>query len=133
MSGKTGLAILCVSTAALLGPISIAAADSGDGRRSCNLGEICFSKDYPASSWQKHFWYAGDHQGYYWFNVSTGASGTAVRNSASAIKNRDTVCRVKVVNDRNVLPDGVEIYSPNDTTWRYLSSVNDANDRHERC
>jgi len=111
------------------------AADVGDGKLACNRYEICFSKDYPASKYQKHFYYGANHEGYVWTDTSNGyATNMAVRNSASAVANRDGSCDVKVVNDRGILPDSTITIGnvPDKVSWRYLDSINDANDRHER-
>lgn len=126
-----------VATAAMGLAVSVSpafAGDYGDGKLSCNSGEICLSKHYGDYTWQKHFWYGASHSGYYWTNVNTGSGGTAVVNSASAIKNRDTSCAVKVVDDRGWLPDNYATFASGDTVWRYVGSeLNDRNDRHERC
>ncbi len=111
------------------------AADVGDGKLACNKYEICFSKDYPASKYQKHFYYSANHEGYVWTDTSNGhATNIGVRNSASSVANRDGSCDVKVVNDRGILPDSTITIgnSPGSVSWRYIGSINDANDRHER-
>ena len=127
------------STAAALGTICLgagpAAADDGDRSPACNRGEICFSRDFPASRYQKHFWYVGNHAGYTWYDVQARqVTNRAIRNDASALSNRDTLCDVKVVNDRGVLPDTTQIVPnrPGENYFVFLDRVNDANDRHER-
>lgn len=122
-----------LATSVVAVPI-MAHADSGNGQLTCDGGEICLSRDSGSFTWQKHFWWAAEHGGYYWTNVNDGTGGTTVVNSASAVKNRDTGCTVKVINDRGALPDYVQIFAANSNTWFSLvSGVNDANDRHERC
>jgi transposase len=114
---------------------SVAAADSGDGNVACNRGEICFSRDWGNYRYQKHFWYAGADAGYVWFDTATGvATNRAIRNDASAVANRDTLCDVRVVNDRGLLPDSTITIGnlPGSVSWKFLGSINDANDRHER-
>lgn len=133
------IATAVASTAAALGALFVgagtAAADNGDGNPACNRGEICFSRDNPASKYQKHFWYVGNHGGVTWVDVTTKRTTTReVRNDASSLSNRDTLCDVKVINDRGVLPDTTQIVPnrPGENYFVGLSRVNDANDRHER-
>lgn len=131
------LGVAGLSIALLSGLVAVpmnASADSGDGKLACNAGEICLSRDWPATRYQKHFWNGGSHDGYSWVNTQTGgATYTKVQNSASSVKNRDSRCYMKIVNDRGPLPDNYKVIA-NDSTWRYVGDqMNDANDRHERC
>jgi transposase len=111
-----------------------ASADVGDGRLTCNSGEICYSRDEGNTNYQKHFWNAGWHTDYSFTDVRNGTGGQgAVRDGADQIRNRDTRCNVKVVNDHGVLPDQHRTYV-NDGSWYVLhSDVRNKNDRHERC
>lgn len=122
---------------AALGAVSMPAqADVGDGKLACNSGEICFSRDYYSGTkptYQKHFWYSGDHDGYYFVNVNTGVQDTTpLRDNANALRNRDTQCSVKVIDWRSFWPDDTQTI-PNTGQWVNLdSSVVNQNDRHER-
>jgi transposase len=127
---------------ALAGPLlagtfiqaGIANADSGDGSLACNAGEICFNRDGANLTYQKHFWYSGDHSGYTFTNVSTGATGQGyLRDNAYSVKNRDSSCNVKVVDDRGIYPDDYQTIDNNNSWTTLISSVRDQNDRHERC
>lgn len=111
-----------------------ASADVGDGSLGCNTGEICFARDSTNTTYQKHFWYAGWHTNYTFTNVSSGAGGQgAVRDNAYQIKNLDTACTIKVIDDHGILPDDVSSIS-RQSYWQVIgSSVRDQNDRHERC
>jgi transposase len=110
-----------------------ASADVGDGRLACSSGEICFTRDL-TTNFQKHFWAAGWHTDYTFTDVRNGNGGQgAVRDNAEMIRNRDTRCNVKVVNDHGVLPDQHRTYV-NDGTWYILhNEVLNKQDRHERC
>ncbi|WP_433825903.1 hypothetical protein ACQP2E_27815 [Actinoplanes sp. CA-015351] len=116
---------------ALAGPAS---ADVGDGNLACNSGEICFARDATNTTYQKHFWNAGSHSSYTFTNVTNGAGGQgALKDNSPQLKNRDTVCTVKVIDDHGVLPDDVSSHGRS-TAWQAInSSVKDQNDRHERC
>jgi transposase len=131
----TAVAATAAALGALFAGAGTAAADDGDRSPACNRGEICFSRDNPASRYQKHFWYAGNHAGSNWYDVSARkVTDWGVRNDASSLSNRDTICDVKVVNDRGVLPDFIQIVPnrPAVNVFVGLDRVNDANDRHER-
>lgn len=131
-----GLVVSAGAAALAVAGTAVASADSGDNNIPCNKGEICFSRDYGNYRYQKHFWYAGNHAGYVWFDtVAKVGTNQPIRNSASAVANRDTSCDVRVVNDRGILPDFTVTIGnlPGSTTWRYVgATLNDANDRHER-
>lgn len=133
------VAAALASTAGALGALFVgagaAAADDGDRSVACSRGEICFSRDNPASRYQKHFWYVGNHAGYTWYDVAAKrVTNWQIRNDASSLSNRDTICDVRVVNDRGVLPDITQIVPnrPDQNLFVGLDRVNDANDRHER-
>jgi hypothetical protein len=131
----TALATTAAAVATLFAGAGTASADNGDGNPACNRGEICYSRDFPASRYQKHYWYVANHGGDTWVNVDTRqTTSREVRNDASALSNRDTLCDVKVINDRGVLPDDYVIVPnrPGENYFVYLGRINDANDRHER-
>lgn len=112
---------------------NMATADNGDNTPSCVANEICLSKD-AGTPWQKHFWWGAEHGGYYWVNVTTGVGGTTVVNSASVVKNRDSACSIKIIDDRGILPDNYQVFAAAINTWYPLNSaLNNQNDRHERC
>ena len=114
-------------------PVGAASADNGDGNLACNRGEICFTYD-GSYKYQKQFWNAASHDGYYFTNVSTGA-GTSypLLNDAYGIWNRDTSCQAKVINVQSFQPDDSQTFAANDGAWRVLnSSVQNKNDKHER-
>jgi hypothetical protein len=110
------------------------AADVGDGLLSCNRGEICFARDIPSTTYQKHFWYSADHNGYYFTNVNTGnRDGGPLQDHADQVRNRDTVCAVLVVDNRGIFPDD-SYRAPNDGVWKNIpSTVDNENDHHTRC
>ncbi len=111
------------------------AEDIGDRKEGCNRYEICFSEHWKNYRYQKHFHYEGEHTGYRWYDTKRNrATSRDIRNSASAVANRDGRCDVRVVNDRGILPDTTRTFGnvPNRVDWRYLDKLNDANDRHER-
>lgn len=110
-----------------------ASADVGDGWLSCNSGEICFSRDAGNTTYQKHFWWAADHEGYQFTNVNNGAGNQgAVRDGADQINNKDTSCKVKVVDDRGFYPDDVFDVARGGGWKDIPGSVDNENDRHER-
>jgi hypothetical protein len=119
----------------MIGAVAPAAsADVGDGQRACNSGEICISADYPASRYQRHFWYAANHTGYFSDVVAGGSSTVPLQNHASSVSNRDSACDARIVNDRGILPDSIHTFAQHPTynSWLQIIGVNDANDRHER-
>ena len=135
MNRKMQVIALAVATAAgTVFSTGVATADSGDGNLNCNAGEICFNRDGGTLTYQKHFWYSGNHSGYTFTNVETGAGGQGdLRDNAYSVKNRDSSCDVKVVDDRGVYPDDYQTIANNNSWTTLISSVRDQNDRHERC
>lgn len=111
-----------------------ATADVGDGNLACNTYEICFSRDLSNTTYQKHFWDAGSHDGYTFTNVNTGAGGQgALKDNAAQVRNRDGSCDVKVVDTITGWPDDYQII-PNNGVWTALKSdVINQNNKHERC
>ena len=130
---KKVLTALCLTGGLVVTTAGVAAADSGDGSLACNGGEICFSRDDGNYTYQKHFWYSADHAGYKFVNVTNGTTTSSyVRDGADQIRNRDSNCDVKVVDDRGWYPDDVFV-AINDGSWKTISSaVDNENDRHER-
>lgn len=124
--------------------------DVGDGYLDCNGGEICLimmdvcntstincsnPKGAVYLTYQKHFWWSQSHASYEWTDVYTGdKTSWTVRNSASAIRNRDTQCSVKVIDDRGPIPDDVQyiLQGLGHSYFDLQSHVDDQNDRHER-
>jgi hypothetical protein len=133
---------LAVASAALLPMFnaSVAHADNGDGLEACNSAEICFAKDWinpNPGAYQKDFFYSARHGDYTWYD--TAGNVTTSRNlhdDASAEWNRDTSCSVTL---KNFAADGVTIVATfyqaaNRPAWVYVgASLNDTNDRHDRC
>jgi transposase len=134
MRTATRLAVLMLSAGGFVGAgVTIANADSGDGNLACNGGEICFARDDGSYTYQKHFYYGASHDNYVFTNVTTGsADGGYLKNNADQIRNRDSSCDVKVVDDRGIYPDDV-FTAVNDGNWKTISGeVDNENDRHER-
>lgn len=107
-----------------------AQADNGDGKPGCARGEICFW--YDTGTWiQKQFWNTGNHGGNMFVDGNGRITNQPVQDNARDITNRDTACKVVVINYQ----DGVDqrIRFPNDGVRRFLGAVNNRNDRHERC
>ncbi len=123
-----------IAAAALVGsPVGAASADVGDGSLACNPGEICFTYD-GYFTYQKHFWKAATHDGYYFARVSDGAATSyKLRDNAWGIKNRDTKCKVKVIDVLGFAPDQSQLFGMADTAWRkFNADVINQNDKHER-
>src|SRR5690349_14106160 len=114
--------IAVAATAGLIaGGAVMATADSGDGSLACNVGEICFSRDPGNTTYQKHFWYSGNHDGYTFTNVNNGAGGQGpLRDNARQVRNRDTSCAVKVTNVRTLQPDQNQTIA-NNGVWTALN------------
>lgn len=111
-----------------------ASADVGDGNLACNTGEICYARDIDNTTYQKHFWNEGWHTSYTFTNVTNGTGGQgSVRDGADQIRNRDTACSVKVVDDHGALPDDHRTYANNSTWYTLHTDIRNQNDRHERC
>jgi transposase len=131
--------VIGAAAAVLLGGLAFApaaSADSGDGLEACNRGEICFTMDETSHRYRKHFWYSGSHSGYTWWDATADVqTGISVRDSADLIANRDTICNVKVIDDRGLVPDDTHdvANNPGTAVWVNIRGpVDDENDRHER-
>ncbi len=125
---------LGAAAVALLGAGGVAAhADSGDGKLGCNAYEICFARDTTNTTYQKHFWYGANHDGYSFTNVNTGATGQgALKDNAAQVRNRDGSCDVKVIDTKSLQPDDYHIV-PNNSVWTMLKDdTRDQNNKHER-
>lgn len=119
-----------VGSGALLVP---AAADSGDGLLGCNTYEICFSRDLSNTTYQKHFYYGGVHDGYSFTNVNTGATGQgALKDNAAQVRNRDGSCDVKVIDYNGALPSASHTIANNNTWTNLKDGVRDQNNEHQR-
>lgn len=110
-----------------------AGADSGDGNLGCNTYEICFSRDTTNTTYQKHFWYNANHDGYQFTNVSTGAGGQGyLKDNAAQVRNRDGSCDVKVIDTISAWPDDYHVI-PNNSVWTMLKDdTRNQNNKHER-
>jgi transposase len=112
---------------------NIASADVGDGQLACNAGEICFARDLDNTTYQKHFWYAGSHDGYTFTNVTTGATNQGnLKDGADQLRNRDSVCDVKVIDVITFLPDDSHTVANNGSWTALETDVRNQNDKHER-
>jgi hypothetical protein len=114
-------------------PAGAASADNGDNRPGCSRGEICFWYD-GGTRFEKQFWYTANHSGNNFMDTANGGyvvSGLRVQDNALDVTNRDTQCNIRVGN----LANGVWTweYFPNNGVRYFLRSVNNRNDRHERC
>lgn len=116
-----------------MGTATIATADSGDGSLACNSYEICFSRDTTNTTYQKHFWYGANHDGYKFTNVSTGAvSGSYLEDNAAQVRNRDGSCDVKVIDWNGALPSVTQTVSNNGVWTMLKDGVRDQNNEHQR-
>ena len=117
-------AVLTAGSAAFLSPGAVA-ADNGDGTGTCVRYEICFGRDNPVSSIQKHFYYGATHGDYYW----SGASSQKVQDSASTVLNSDESGTVYTYN----YVSGVQRteYIPRTSYWLFLEGTNNVNDGHK--
>jgi hypothetical protein len=121
--------------------IAATAADTGDNRGACDMYEICYSRDNPASSYQRHYYYSGNDSespGTFMY-IATSAYGYGyVLNHASSMNNRDTACDVQVV-DWNQYGTAMLYWQwfsrhPSYGAWApFDSRMNDHNDAHLRC
>jgi hypothetical protein len=132
-SFRMAAAALGVATVWAAIPAGAASADNGDNRPGCSSGEICFWYD-SGTRFEKQFWFNGDHGGNNFMDTAGGGyavSNLPVHDNARDVTNRDSSCRIRVGN----LWDGVWTweYYPNDGVRYFLRSVNNRNDRHERC
>lgn len=126
--------MLGISALALLaGTATAATADSGDGNLGCNTYEICFSRDAGNTTYQKHFWYSANHDGYKFTNVSTGgATSSLLEDNAAQVRNRDGSCDVKVIDWNGALPSKTQTVA-NNSVWTMLADgVRDQNNEHQR-
>ena len=114
-----------------------ASADHGDGYIECNSGEICLNADYPDGNLERQFWYGGYDNGY-WVSRSTQQDTNIwVKNSASSLRNRDTVCDIFEVDYIDSSRVGSEWFTHGGYGAAYYigfdSNINDQNDAHWRC
>ena len=111
--------------------------DFGDNIVSCNRGELCYSQDNPATSWQRDFWWSGDDGPYYFRYTANYSIGGRVLNHASSMNNRLS-CYARVI-DWNADATAVSAYQdfsqhPDSSKWvAFNSRMNDHNDAHLRC
>lgn len=129
----TAMITAAVTVAASVGLAAAAAADSGDGKLACNTYEICFSRDLANTTYQKHFYYGANHDGYTFTNVSSGATNQgALEDNAAQVKNRDGSCDVKVIDWNGAFPSVTQTV-PNNSTWTNLKDgVINQNNEHQR-
>lgn len=129
IKGLAAAGVLAVSVATM----STAGADSGDGSLACNAYEICFSRDGGNTTYQKHFWYGANHDGYRFTNVSTGSlTGSYLEDNAAQIRNRDGSCDVKVIDWNGALPSVTQTVSNNGVWTMLKDGVRDQNNEHQR-
>ena len=93
----------------------------------CTTGEICFYKnDNAGGAVYETISRSQSHS-----NLKF-SDGTAVKNNVDSVKNRDTSCNIKVVDDRGVLPDDWQTIVNDSKSHNLMSSVSNQNDRHEK-
>lgn len=130
-----GLTVPAAALAAIVGGAltNAASADSGDGKLGCNTYEICFSRDLSNTTYQKHFYNAGVHDGYSFTNVTSGATGQgALKDNAAQIRNRDGSCDVKVIDWNGALPSVTQTFANNSTWTNLKDGLRDQNNEHQR-
>lgn len=114
-------------------PALSALADNGDGLESCNSGEICLYRDSGSDRFTRHFWwsatYDSSHQ--WWDTVDNQYEGQ-VRDTLSAVRNKDTTCQVRFTNLLGFWPD--ETWTVDNDSLRHVapSYINNESDKHQR-
>lgn len=116
------LALVCAI--ALTAGLALVAAPAS---ATCTTGEICFYKnDNGGGAVYETIARAQSHT-----NLRF-SDGKAVRNNVDSVRNRDTSCSIKVVDDRGIYPDDWQSITNNGRIYNLISSVSNQNDRHER-
>ena len=118
-----------------------ASADNGDNSGPCTNGEFCYSKDNPATNYQRDYWWSGNDSASpaYWYHVTQGMwTAVKVLNNASSANNRDNVCDVWVVDWNSTGTARVREQRfprhPSTNQWvGFISGLGDHNDAHLRC
>lgn len=110
-----------------LGVVGAQAADEGDTTTSCIAGEICFSKDSPASNVQRHFWYGAVHGG---MNYTYGQA-VKFQDSISSFHNRDQTARLFLYNYSGGAYNDIELLRTNGWFSLNSSGWQDINDGHK--
>lgn len=119
--------VLLASALSLTALPAIAAVSPGTASAACDYREICFYQDDNGGGgvWETQS-RASSHTNIF------GSNGYTVRNNVDSVRNRDSSCDIKVVDDRGINPDDVDTV-PNDGLMKNLkSSVDNENDRHEK-
>jgi hypothetical protein len=98
--GRAGLVLAMVVTLLMAAaPAQADSSDNGNGRVTCDRGEICFSfswTGFTTSTFQRHFWYGNwDHWNQLYHNQPYCCS-PALANTAGGFWNRDTQCYVRL-------------------------------------
>lgn len=136
---RIALLATLIAVGSVVAPAAPASADSGDGNVACNFGEICFrNNDLGTDVLRKHFWFDANHHitsghgAYKWWNASGGfLTVRNVMDDADQMRNRDTVCTVRVWN-----VDGFGNWfwytsqGPGSSSWIVVSEINNG---HSRC
>lgn len=105
--------------------ISLAAVP-GIASAACNGGEICYYQNDNGGGGE----YKTIKRSFSHTNINFN-NGVALRDNADSVKNRDTNCDIKVIDDRGWYPDDVDTI-PNDGLLRNLKgAVDNENDRSE--
>jgi hypothetical protein len=106
--------------------------DTGDGRRACSVGEICFQfvwDNFTTSTWQRHFWWNdGNHNDNYWHITDPSPTTFSIRDGIGGVYNRDTECAVWLKDIRS----GSWVYY-SVTVRNTKQRVSSLNNAHERC
>jgi hypothetical protein len=128
-------AVLAVAVA-LLGmaaaPASADSSDNGNGRVTCDRGEICFDftwDGFTTSTSQRHFWYENwDHASQLYHNVPY-CCFPRLADTAGGFWNRDTQCYVRLW---DIGSSGWYWYNqfPRDYMTQLTPQINNA---HSRC
>lgn len=107
------------------------AKDVGDGRLSCNSGEICMN-DARNEVLRKHYWWNRTYNGDQWFDTNQGIKRGQVKDDISYVRNKDSRCRVLLTNVRFGADQSWRAF--NDGLLRQVGNgINNKPGKHERC
>lgn len=127
---RATLAVFVASIAFLATTVATApqalAVDVGNGKTSCNGGEICFGRTYPVNKYQRHYYYSAAFNGATYTNVDSGTNTSiSVLNTISSVYNRDSTCSVALI---DYVADGTvktQNYSNRPDTFIYVGAAMD--------